>query len=152
MAIADDCYVSAALRDDRPESLRIVVADDDPVLRALLKLKLEGEGHTVTLTADGDETLRQVAADPPDLLVLDVVMPGIDGLELTRRLRDRPESKDLPIVLLTGRDTDPDIVEGWKSGANYYITKPFVIEHLRYFIKTMQDDLEPDEPWDDTVD
>ena len=133
------------------DSLQIVVADDDPVLRALLQLKLEGEGHNVTLACDGREALDLVSTDRPDLLVLDVAMPGIDGLELTRQLRERPESKDLPIVLLTGRDTDPDIVAGWQSGANYYITKPFVLEHLRYFIKSMQDKIEPDEPWDDTV-
>jgi two-component system phosphate regulon response regulator PhoB len=134
------------------DSLRIVVADDDPVLRALLQLKLEGEGHAVTLAADGDEAMRVVTEEPPELLVLDVVMPGIDGLELTRQLRKRPETKELPIVLLTGRDTDPDIFEGWNSGANYYITKPFVIEQLRYFIKSMQDTLEPAEPWDDSLD
>jgi two-component system, OmpR family, phosphate regulon response regulator PhoB len=144
--------MSTAESVDMSESLQIVVADDDPVLRALLRLKLEGEGHRVTLACDGDEALEMVTKEPPELLVLDVVMPGIDGLELTRRLRARPETKELPIVLLTGRDTDPDIVEGWKSGANYYITKPFVIEHLRYFIKTMQDNVEPDEPWDDTED
>jgi len=134
------------------ESLQIVVADDDPVLRALLQMKLESEGHRVTLASDGDEALQLATTDPPELLVLDVVMPGIDGLEVTRRLRERPETAALPIVLLTGRDTDPDIVAGWKSGANYYITKPFVIEHLRYFIKTMQDSVEPGEPWDDTAD
>ncbi|MDQ1393403.1 MAG: two-component system, OmpR family, alkaline phosphatase synthesis response regulator PhoP [Acidimicrobiaceae bacterium] len=130
------------------KSLEIVVADDDPVLRALLQLKLEGEGHRVTLASDGDEAFRLASTNPPGLLVLDVVMPGIDGLEVTRRLREKPETASLPIVLLTGRDTDPDIVAGWKSGANYYITKPFVIEHLRYFIKTMQD-VESDERWDD---
>jgi DNA-binding response OmpR family regulator len=134
------------------DSMQIVVADDDPVLRALLQMKLQAEGHNVTLACDGDEALRLASASPPELLVLDVVMPGIDGLEVTRRLREQPETSRLPIVLLTGRDTDPDIVAGWQSGANYYITKPFVIEHLRYFIKTMQEPVEPDEPWDDTVD
>ena len=134
------------------DSLQIVVADDDPVLRALLQMKLEAEGHHVTVACDGDEALRLATTDPPELLVLDVAMPGIDGLEVTRLLRERPETNNLPIVLLTGRDTDPDIVAGWRSGANYYITKPFVIEHLRYFIRTMQDNIEPDEPWDDTVD
>ncbi|MDQ6616303.1 MAG: response regulator [Actinomycetota bacterium] len=133
------------------DSLQIVVADDDPVLRALLQMKLEAEGHKVTLACDGDEALQMATSNPPELLVLDVAMPGIDGLEVTRRLREQPETAALPIVLLTGKDTDPDIVAGWKSGANYYITKPFVIEHLRYFIKTMQDNVEPDEPWDDTV-
>jgi CheY-like chemotaxis protein len=144
--------MSAAQPLEMSDSLQILVADDDPVLRALLQLKLEGEGHHVTLAADGDEALLLVTSHRPDLLVLDVVMPGIDGLDLTRQLRERPDTKELPIVLLTGRDTDPDIVAGWQSGANYYITKPFVIEHLRYFIKTMQESaVEADEPWDDTV-
>ena len=134
------------------ESLRIVVADDDPVLRSLLQLKLEGEGHEVTLASDGDEALRLATSDAPELVVLDVAMPGIDGLEVTRLLRERPETKSLPIVLLTGRDTDPDIVAGWQSGANYYITKPFVIEHLRYFIRTMRDEDPPEPRWDVTVD
>jgi DNA-binding response OmpR family regulator len=115
-------------------------------------MRLEAEGHQVTLACDGEEALRMARADGPELLFIDVAMPGIDGLEVTRLLRESPDTKDLPIVLLTGRDTDPDIVAGWQSGANYYITKPFVIEHLRYFIKTMQDNVEPDEPWDDTVD
>jgi DNA-binding response OmpR family regulator len=134
------------------DSMQIVVADDDPVLRALLQMKLQAEGHNVTLACDGTEALRLASTSPPELLVLDVVMPGLDGLEVTRRLREQPETATLPIVLLTGRDTDPDIVAGWQSGANYYITKPFVIEHLRYFIQTMQDMVEPPEPWDDTVD
>jgi DNA-binding response OmpR family regulator len=134
------------------ESMRIVVADDDPVLRELLQMKLQAEGHTVALASNGTDAIRLATVDQPELLVLDVVMPGLDGLEVTRRLRAQPETATLPIVLLTGRDTDPDIVAGWKSGANYYITKPFVIEHLRYFIKTMQDTIEPTERWDDTID
>jgi DNA-binding response OmpR family regulator len=133
------------------DSMQIVLADDDPVLRALLQMKLQAEGHEVILACDGEEALRVASANPPALLVLDVVMPGLDGLEVTRRLRERPETASLPIVLLTGRDTDPDIVAGWQSGADYYITKPFVIDHLRYFINTMQGDApEPVEPRDDT--
>jgi len=131
--------------------MEIVVVDDDPVMRALLQLKLEGDGHRVTLGADGDEALALARSAQPELLVLDIAMPGIDGLEVTRRLRERPETAELPIVLLTGKDKDPDIIAGWQSGANYYITKPFVIEHLRYFIKTMQHTAEPSEPWDDTI-
>jgi CheY-like chemotaxis protein len=121
------------------QSLDIVVADDDPLLRALMQWKLEDEGHNVTLVCDGDEALCLVTSAPPDLLVLDIGMPGMDGLELIRRLRQRPETATLPVVLLTGRDTDPDIIAGWQSGANYYITKPFVIEHLRYFIESLPD-------------
>ncbi len=131
--------------------MEIVVVDDDPVMRALLQLKLEGDGRRVTLGADGDEALLLALSKLPQLLVLDIAMPGIDGLEVTRRLREQPETAALPIVLLTGKDKDPDIIAGWQSGANYYITKPFVIEHLRYFIKTMQHAAEPGEPWDDTI-
>ncbi len=131
--------------------MEIVVVDDDPVMRALLQLKLEGDGHRVTLGADGDEALALARSAQPELLVLDIAMPGIDGLEVTRRLRQRPETAALPIVLLTGKDRDPDIIAGWQSGANYYITKPFVIEHLRYFIKTMQHSAVAGESWNDTT-
>jgi DNA-binding response OmpR family regulator len=131
--------------------MQIVVADDDPVMRTLLQMKLEAEGHSVRLAADGYEALALANANRPELLVLDVAMPGVDGLEVTRRLRGQPETATLPIVLLTGKDSDPDIIAGWKSGADYYITKPFVIEHLRYFIKTMHTTPEPGEPWDDTI-
>jgi len=127
------------------DSLQIVVADDDPLLRAICQLTLEAEGHNVTLARDGHEALRMASAHPPELLVLDVSMPGMDGLEVTRRLREQPETADLPIVLLTGRATDPDIVAGWQSGANYYITKPFRIEQLQYFIRSMLESDEADE-------
>jgi DNA-binding response OmpR family regulator len=129
-----------------------MVADDDPVMRTLLQLKLEAEGHHVTLAADGDEALALTESARPELLVLDIAMPGVDGLEVTRRLRGQPETASLPIVLLTGKDSDPDIIAGWTSGADYYITKPFVIEHLRYFIKTMKGAPEPGEPQDDSID
>jgi len=115
-------------------------------------LKLTAEGHSVTQASTGDDALGMVSADPPELLVLDIAMPGTNGLEVTRRLREQPETADLPIVLLTGCDTDHDIVAGWKSGASYYITKPFVIEHLRYFIKTLQGAVTPPRRWEVEID
>jgi DNA-binding response OmpR family regulator len=127
--------------------LKILVADDDPVLRALLQLQLRAEGHQVSLAEDGNEALRLASAAPPELLVLDIAMPGIDGLEVIRLLREQPATATLPIVLLTGRDSDQDIVVGWTSGASFYITKPFVIEQLRYFIRTMQVTAKPTKRW-----
>jgi DNA-binding response OmpR family regulator len=121
------------------ESVRILVADDDPDLLELLRLNLEAEGHTVAVACDGTEVLEMAMAVRPDLLVLDVMMPGLDGLEVTRRLRERPETAALPIVLLTARGSNPEILEGWQSGADYYITKPFELEHLLYFIGLMQE-------------
>jgi DNA-binding response OmpR family regulator len=119
--------------------VRILVADDDPDLLELLRLNLEAEGHTVKVATNGLEAFEMAVAARPDLLVLDVMMPGIDGLEVTRRLRERPETAQLPIVLLTARGSNPEILEGWQSGADYYVTKPFELEHLLYFIEMMQD-------------
>jgi DNA-binding response OmpR family regulator len=119
--------------------VRVLVADDDPDLLELLRLNLEAEGHTVGVARDGTEALDMAMQAPPDLLVLDVMMPGLDGLEVTRRLRERPETAGLPIVLLTARGSNPEILEGWQSGADYYITKPFELEHLLYFIELMQE-------------
>ncbi len=127
--------------------LNILVADDDPVLRTLLQLQLVAEGHQVSLAEDGNEALRLASSASPELLVLDIAMPGIDGLEVTRLLREQAATADLPIVLLTGRDSDEDIVVGWTSGASFYITKPFVIEQLRYFIRTMQIPAKPTKRW-----
>ena len=128
-------------------SLNILVADDDPVLRSLLRLQLEAEGHRVSLAEDGDEAMRVATTSPPELLVLDIAMPGTDGLEVTRMLRAQPATASLPIVLLTGRDSDHDIVVGWRSGASFYITKPFVIQQLRYFIRTMDETPTPTRHW-----
>jgi DNA-binding response OmpR family regulator len=121
------------------ESVRILVADDDPDLLELLRLNLEAEGHIVAVACDGTEALEMAMQVRPDLLVLDVMMPGLDGLEVTRKLRERPETAGLPIVLLTARGSNPEILEGWQSGADYYITKPFELEHLLYFIELMQE-------------
>lgn len=121
------------------ESVRIVIADDDPDLLELLRINLEAEGHTVKVACNGTEALDLALHAHPDLLVLDVMMPGFDGLEVTRMLRARPETAHLPIVLLTARGSNPEILEGWRSGADYYITKPFELEHLLYFIQLMQE-------------
>jgi DNA-binding response OmpR family regulator len=120
-------------------SMRIIVADDDADLLELLRINLEAEGHTVNAASDGSQALELALTSRPDALVLDVMMPGLDGLEVTRLLRARPETAALPIVLLTARGTNPEILEGWQSGANYYITKPFELEHLLYFIELTQE-------------
>jgi DNA-binding response OmpR family regulator len=130
--------------------MQVIVADDDPVMRSLLQMKLEADGHRVILAEDGEQALEQVGRAEPDLLVLDIVMPGVNGLEVTKRLRERPETATLPIVLLTGCDSNTDIIAGWQSGADYYITKPFAMEQLRYFIKHM--DRKPDPSADEATD
>jgi two-component system alkaline phosphatase synthesis response regulator PhoP/two-component system response regulator ResD len=104
------------------QSPLILVADDDAHIVRLVELYLEKAGYRVAAAVDGDETLRKVRELRPDLLVLDVMMPGPDGLEITRGLR---RSSDLPIIMLTARSSDVDRIAGLQFGADDYVTKPF---------------------------
>jgi two-component system response regulator MprA len=106
----------------------ILVVDDDEELRALLRRGLTREGFEVALAADGEEAIRLAAGQPLDLVVLDVVMPGLDGLEVCHRLRDADEG--LPIVMLTARDAVSDRVAGLELGADDYLVKPFAFAEL----------------------
>ena len=109
-------------------SERVLVVDDDEEIRASLRRGLAGEGYTVELAADGEEALRRAREEPPDLVVLDLGLPGLDGLEVCRRLRTADEG--LPIVMLTARDAVSDRVAGLEGGADDYLVKPFAFEEL----------------------
>ncbi len=111
----------------------ILFADDDPGMRTIVALNLEAEGFEVTVVEDGDAALIEAERLLPDLIVLDVMMPGRDGFDVLRRLKARPEMSEIPVVLLTAKATDADVWEGWKSGADYYMTKPFNPEELTRF-------------------
>jgi diguanylate cyclase len=117
-----------------PEPMRILVADDEADLLELLRINLEAQGHEVQLASDGTQALAFAMARRPDLVILDVMMPGLDGLEVLRALRGQTGNADLPVVLLSARGSDREVFEGWSSGANYYITKPFEIDELLSFI------------------
>ena len=111
-------------------SQTILVVEDDEANRALLTLLLESEGYRVHTAADGETGLRAVTAHRPDLVLLDVGLPGLDGYELTRRLRSDPRHATLPILLLTGRTALADVVTGLNAGADDFITKPFAQPEL----------------------
>jgi two-component system OmpR family response regulator len=100
----------------------ILIADDDPHIRQLLAFALRKAGLDVVESGDGETTLKTVAATPPDLLVLDINMPGMDGLEVCRRIR---ATSDLPILFLSSRDDEIDRVLGMEIGADDYVVKPF---------------------------
>lgn len=117
---------------------RVLVADDDPHLRDLLVLNLMAEGFEVHAVGDGQEASRNAATLQPDLIVLDVMMPEQDGLSALRQIKADPQTSHIPVVLLTARATDAEVWEGWESGADYYITKPFDIEELLHFVKYLQ--------------
>jgi DNA-binding response OmpR family regulator len=113
--------------------LCILFADDDPGMRALVVINLEAEGFAVTTADDGHSALEQAELLHPDLIVLDVMMPGRDGLDVLQELRKRPAFTTTPVVLLTAKATDADVWDGWKAGADYYMTKPFKPEDLANF-------------------
>ncbi|MGO3328015.1 response regulator transcription factor [Gordonia sp. (in: high G+C Gram-positive bacteria)] len=108
--------------------MRILVVDDDRAVRESLRRSLTFNGYTVDTAGDGLEALEKVIADRPDLLVLDVMMPRLDGLEVCRRLRSAGD--DLPILVLTARDSVSERVSGLDAGADDYLPKPFALEEL----------------------
>jgi DNA-binding response OmpR family regulator len=100
----------------------VLVVDDDATVREVVITYLSKAGHTVTSAADGHEALASVASSQPELVVLDLMLPGIDGLEVCRRLR---ESGDIPVIMLTAKGSVNDRVVGLEVGADDYVTKPF---------------------------
>src|SRR5690606_23387608 len=108
--------------------MRSLVGDDDRAVRESLRRSLQFNGYQVDLASDGAQALEKVATDRPDAMVLDVMMPRLDGLEVARRLRSTGD--DLPILVLTARDAVSDRVSGLDAGADDYLPKPFALEEL----------------------
>jgi two-component system, OmpR family, response regulator MprA len=108
--------------------VQILVVDDEPQLRRALERALKLEGYEVALAADGDEALAAVAGSGPDAVVLDVLMPKRDGLDVCRELRARNDHT--PVLMLTARDAVEDRVDGLDAGADDYVVKPFALEEL----------------------
>ena len=104
---------------------RILVADDDVDIRELVEFKLSTMGHDITAVGDGAAAVEACRAEKPDLAVLDVMMPGVSGLDAIREIRSDPNLADLPVILLTARAQESDVETGFDSGADDYITKPF---------------------------
>jgi len=103
---------------------RILVADDDPMIIRLLEIKLSQAGYDVISAEDGLQALDAATKQVPDLIVLDGMMPGLDGFEVLRRLRDQPGTRNIPIIVLTARDQREDVEDALSSGASSYLVKP----------------------------
>jgi DNA-binding response OmpR family regulator len=103
----------------------ILVVDDDPVIQKLLSVNFEMEGYVVRTASDGVEGLEAVEAEVPDLILLDVMMPRMDGLEVVRRLKADGATAAIPVILLSAKAQAADISDGLDAGADDYITKPF---------------------------
>ena len=104
---------------------KILVVDDEEDILELLRFNLSREGYQISCAASGEDALSLVRSEIPDLIVLDLMLPGMDGLEVTRRLKNNLSTKDIPIVMLTAKGEEADIVTGLELGADDYITKPF---------------------------
>jgi len=117
-----------------PESPTILLVDDEDAVQKLLTYPLEREGYRVVSARDGEEALARFAAESPDLVVLDIMLPRVDGLEVCKRLRAR---STVPIIMLTARDDELDKVVGLELGADDYITKPFSIREFRSRVRAL---------------
>jgi len=103
----------------------VLVADDDPDILDLVRYRLERSGYEVATARDGLEAVRLAGELAPSLAVLDVMMPSLNGFEVTRRLREDPATREIPVILLTARAQESDVQEGFDPGADDYIRKPF---------------------------
>ena len=117
---------------------RILVAEDEPYILRIIEFRLQKLGHEIIRAVDGGEALEIASREKPDLVLLDIMMPVMDGLQVLRTLRSQEETKNIPVILLTAKGLEKDIVTGLESGATDYITKPFsfaeVIARVNRFV------------------
>lgn len=120
-----------------PASPRVLVVDDEKHIRKILALQLEAHGFRVDTAEDGVDALGKVLANPPDLILLDLMMPKMDGYEVCRRLRDNFRTSQIPIIMLTAKDQLSEKVKGLEGGANDYVTKPFAMPELMLRVRNV---------------
>jgi len=117
-------------KTERPKARRILLIEDDVALVALVSKALSARGYDVQIAKDGLEGLKKVDKSPPDLLIVDIMMPQLDGMTLVRAIKGHRETRHIPVIFLTAKSDSRSVVEGINLGAKFYITKPFSIEDL----------------------
>lgn len=113
----------------------ILVVDDNEDSIRIIQAVLENNGYTVRVARSGKEALERVKEDLPQLVLLDVMMPEMSGMEVLERLRSSAQTASVPVILLTAKAQDEDVISGYQVGADYYITKPFTSKQLLYGIR-----------------
>ena len=103
----------------------VLIVEDDPALRSMVSSVLELDGYDVTVVADGRKALETLRSAPFAAVVLDIMLPGVDGISILRTIREDPAMWSIPVVILTAKADDLTTWEGWKAGCDYYMTKPF---------------------------
>lgn len=109
---------------------KILICDDDPLLLELMEFRLQAKGYKVVKAVDGAQALSLVGVEQPDIVVLDAMMPKSDGFEVLARIKNDPELSAIPVVMLTARKGEKDIVSALEKGADDYLVKPFIPEEL----------------------
>lgn len=112
----------------------VLVVDDDPDTSRIISTVLLARGYEVRLAGDGRAALDSIRDKRPDLVLLDIMMPGLDGIRVLDGIRADPGTTSLPVILVTAKSSDPDILEGYRLGAQYYVTKPFALRELLYAV------------------
>ncbi len=115
---------------------RVLLVEDEPAQREVLAYNLEAEGFAVSRAGTGDEALILVDEDAPDIIVLDWMLPGVSGIEICRRLKMRPDTRALPIIMLSARSEEIDRVRGLDTGADDYVVKPYSVVELMARVRT----------------
>ncbi len=134
--------MSAAVQTMRPQASaasapRVLVVEDEAALSLLLTYNLEAEGYLVDRVERGDEVELHLAETPPDLVILDWMLPGVSGLEICRRMRAREATRQLPVIMLTARGEESEKVRGLAVGADDYVVKPFSVPELMARVKAL---------------
>lgn len=114
---------------------RILIIEDEPDIQTLLRYNLEKDGHQVVVVANGDDGLHEARRSPYDLVLLDLMLPDRDGLEICRQLRSRDATSHIPIIMVTAKGEESDVVVGLGLGADDYVTKPFRVKELMARVK-----------------
>ncbi|MCX7967570.1 MAG: response regulator [Armatimonadetes bacterium] len=118
-----------------PQKVKVLVADDDPAIQELIRLNLEVQGYQVVVASNGVETVRKALSERPDLIILDILMPEMDGYEVMRLLKNSEETSNIPIIVLTAYASDAGALVSWMEGAEGYLAKPFNPDELLMLVE-----------------
>lgn len=134
LAAPSRAAASRGHRGGRDVTAHVLVVDDSPDNLAIVSTLLRARGFSVETAADGPTALDALEKRRPDVILLDVMMPAMSGMEVLDRIRANPQHTGIPVILVTAKSADEDLLEGYKFGADYYITKPFTPRQLLYGI------------------
>lgn len=117
------------------DNKKILIVEDDQHIRKLLNILIRKDDVEIDEAVEGNEALEKLRANRYDLVILDIMMPNVDGFSILKDLRERPETATLPVIVVTAKTEDKDLMKGYSMGANYYITKPFEPQDLIHSIE-----------------